>query len=594
VGVWASDDPEKTITAASKTKLFLIARKIIFPDAGASYSQARHDRFQGRIYYFPVKSTHFRRPLIHAATIALLLAFVVPSFAADKKLATPPPDSVKAINQTTMKEHLEFLASDQLGGRYTLSPSFAIAAQYLATRLKAYGYKPAGDNGYFETFDLLQIKADPDKTSGTLTANGQQTPLAFGDILNGGSKGGEFSGGIVFVGYGISAPRLKHDDYANVDAKGKWVITVRGIPGGIDSSAVKDDEQGNGAAKAHGAIGFITLLPANFMNAMRGNPDAVKKRAATQETIRLAYNNDERLPAVTAGPALADKLYPLIGETPEDIAKKAASHGEFTSKDLGATLSANIGLNVTTVKSQNVCGILEGTDPALKDTYIIFSGHYDHLKTGPNGEIYHGADDDGSGTTTVLNIAQAMAMHPPKRSILIMFHAGEELGLLGSQYNSDRPVVPLDKTMVDLNIDMVGRSKPAGDTNEADKELTDANTIYVIGANRISTELNQISEQTNNDFEKMKFDYLLNDPNHPERIYYRSDHWNYAKHGVPIIFYFDGVHVDYHKPTDTVDKIDFDKMTKVGRLVYETGWRLANLDHMLKKDVGGSATAAAK
>lgn len=519
----------------------------------------------------------------------LLLAFVVPSFAADKKLATPPPDSVKAINPTTLKEHLEFLASDQLGGRYTLSPSFAIAAQYLATRLKAYGYKPAGDNGYFETFDLLQIKNDPDKTNGTLTVNGQETPLAFGDILNGGSKGGQFSGGIVFVGYGISAPRLKHDDYANVDVKGKWVITVRGIPGGIDSSAVTDEEQGNGAAKAHGAIGFITLPTGNFLNAMRGNPEAVKRRAATQETVRLAYNNEDRLPAVTAGPAFADKLFPLIGETSESISQKASSHGEFTPKDLGATLSANIGVNVTTVKSQNVCGILEGTDPSLKDTYVILSAHYDHLKTGPNGEIYHGADDDGSGTATVLNIAQAMAMHPPKRSVFIIFHAGEELGLLGSLYNSDHPAVPLDKTMVDLNIDMIGRSKPAGDTNEADKELTGPDTIYLIGANRISNELNEISEQTNKDYENLKFDYLLNDPNHPERIYYRSDHWNYAKHGVPIIFYFDGVHVDYHKPTDTVDKIDFDKMTRVGRLVYETGWRISNLDHMLKKDVAQTA-----
>ena len=217
------------------------------------------------IYYLRVKSFNSRLRLNHAASFVLLLAFAAPALhAADKKLATPPPDAVKAINQTTMKEHLEFLASDQLGGRYTLSPSFAIAAQYLATRLKAYGYKPAGDNGYFETFDLLQIKADPDKTNGTLTVNGQQTPLAFGDILNGGSKGGQFAGGIVFVGYGISAPRLKHDDYANVDVKGKWVITVRGIPGGIDSSAVTDEEQGNGAAKAHGAIGFITVPTGNL------------------------------------------------------------------------------------------------------------------------------------------------------------------------------------------------------------------------------------------------------------------------------------------------------------------------------------------
>src|SRR5207245_7216896 len=141
-------------------------------------------------------------------------------------------------------------------------------------------------------------------------------------------------------------------------------------------------------------------------------------------------------------------------------------------------------------------------------------------------------------------------------------------------------------------IDMIGRSKPLGDTEPKDNQLTGPNTIYPIGADKISPELNRIHEQTNKDYEKLEFDYLLNNPNHPDRIYFRSDHWNYAKHGIPIIFYFDGVHADYHKPTDTVDKIDWDKMSRVARLVYETGWRLANMDHMLKKDVAASTTAA--
>jgi Zn-dependent M28 family amino/carboxypeptidase len=213
---------------------------------------------------------------------------------------------------------------------------------------------------------------------------------------------------------------------------------------------------------------------------------------------------------------------------------------------------------------------------------VVFSAHYDHLKTGANGEIYPGADDDGSGTTAILTIAHAMSLEHPKRSVLVMFHAGEELGLLGSEYNTDyAPAVPLDKMVADLNIDMIGRSKPAGDQNAADEHLTDANSVYLVGSNRISQELHQLSEETNSQFQKMKLDYYYNDPDNPERIYYRSDHWNYAKHGVPVIFYFDGVHVDYHKPTDTVDKIDFDKMTKITRLVFETGWRIANLDHRL-------------
>ena len=184
----------------------------------------------------------------------------------------------------------------------------------------------------------------------------------------------------------------------------------------------------------------------------------------------------------------------------------------------------------------------------------------------------------------ILTIAHAMSLERPKRSVLVIFHAGEELGLLGSEYNTDyAPVVPLDQMVADLNIDMIGRSRPQGDKDEKDEHLTDANTVYLVGSNRISQELHQISEETNSQFQKMKLDYYYNDPNNPERIYFRSDHWNYAKHGVPIIFYFDGTHVDYHRPTDTVDKIDFAKMTKITRLVFETGWRLANLDHRLTK-----------
>ncbi|MGZ4855754.1 MAG: M28 family peptidase, partial [Candidatus Angelobacter sp.] len=221
-------------------------------------------------------------------------------------------------------------------------------------------------------------------------------------------------------------------------------------------------------------------------------------------------------------------------------------------------------------------------DPKLKHEYVVFSAHYDHLKTGPGGEVYPGADDDGSGTTSVLTIAHAMSLERPKRSVLVIFHAGEELGLLGSEYNTDyAPVVPLNQMVADLNIDMIGRSRPPGDNATEDEHLTDANTVYLVGSNRISQELHQLSEETNSQFQKMKLNYHYNDPADPERIYFRSDHWNYAKHGIPIIFYFDGTSVDYHRPTDTIDKIDFTKMTKVARLVFETGWRIANLDHRL-------------
>jgi Zn-dependent M28 family amino/carboxypeptidase len=268
----------------------------------------------------------------------------------------------------------------------------------------------------------------------------------------------------------------------------------------------------------------------------------------------------------------------------DELIEKSSKGEELAPKALTATAKFTVAVDATKATAQNVVGVLNGSDPKLKSQYVTFSAHYDHLET-RDGHIYPGADDDGSGTAAVLTIAHALATTQPKRSLMIIFHAGEELGLLGSRYNTDyKPAVPLNDIVADLNIDMIGRSRLAGDTDEKDKNLTDANTVYLVGADRISKELNQISEQTNRDFEKLNLNYLYNDPKNPERIYYRSDHWNYAKHGIPIIFYFDGTHVDYHQPTDTIDKIDFEKMTKITRLVLETGWRLANLDHRVEVD----------
>ncbi len=505
--------------------------------------------------------------------------------AAKAKLPDPPADSIKAINPTELRMHLEFLASKELGGRYTLSPSFGIVARYLASRLEAYGFHGAGANGSFlQPFEVNSIKTDTDKSSLNLQVKQDKQDYKYGDFLTFGSGAGSAEGPIVFVGYGISSPSQKHDDYANLDVKGKIVLVVGGAPADVDTSRLASNEQSEAAARTHGAVGeLIISMRENFANPKPGEP-----RPPARESVRLANRDDNRLPSAVLTPALADKLLALLDTNYATVKTKRGA--PFTPKPLDASAKLKVVLNETRSTTQNVVGILDGTDPKLKSEYVIISAHYDHLKTNAAGQVYPGADDDGSGTTSVLTIARAMSLQPPKRSVLIIFHAGEELGLLGSQYNTDvAPIVPLENTVVDLNIDMIGRSRQPGDDNKANEQLTDANTIYPIGADRISGELNQIEEQTNNEFEKLTFDYTLNDPKHPDRIYFRSDHWNYAKHGVPIIFFFDGVSVDYHQPTDTIDKIDFNKMTRVARLVYEIGWRVANLDHRLTIDKQVSA-----
>lgn len=519
-------------------------------------------------------------------TLALLLLalLAVVSLARPFTLSTPPAESVRAINATELRMHLEFLASKEVGGRYTLSPGLGIAARYLATRLASYGFRGAGAEGSFmQPINLVATHPVPARTTLALKLKGQTTNYSYGDFITSATASGMAEGSLVFVGYGISSSAQKYDDYRGLDVKNKIVVIAPGTPKGVDSSKVSEAEEEEGAALKHGAAGVL-FLPPSYRAADMRKPD-YRERAMNRERVRLKAKTEPQIPNISLTPKIADQVLSPLGLTLDQLLKTADAGGALEPRLLeGSSARLTLTLEETEAVTQNVVGILEGTDPKLKNEYVALSAHYDHLKTGVHGEIYPGADDDGSGTAAVLNIARAFSLERPARSVLIIFHTGEELGLLGSEYNADvAPVVPLAQVVVDLNIDMIGRSKPTGDTDPHDVELSDANTIYVIGADRISKELHSISEQTNTDFEKLRLDYKYNDPNHPDLYYFRSDHWNYAKHDIPIIFYFDGVHVDYHQPSDTVDKIDFEKMTRVARLVFETGWRIANLDHRLVK-----------
>ena len=229
------------------------------------------------------------------------------------------------------------------------------------------------------------------------------------------------------------------------------------------------------------------------------------------------------------------------------------------------------------IKGENVLGYIEGTD--LKDELIIITAHYDHLGI-HDSLVFNGADDDGSGTVATLEIAEAFMLakkagNGQRRSVLIMPVSGEEKGLLGSKYYTDHPVYPLENTVANLNIDMIGRLDDWHDT---------ANYVYLIGADRLSQELHDISETVNSKHIGLNLDYKFNEEDDPNRYYYRSDHYNFAKNNIPVIFYFNGVHEDYHKASDTVDKIDFKKIETITRLVFLTAWELANRDERIVVD----------
>ncbi len=228
----------------------------------------------------------------------------------------------------------------------------------------------------------------------------------------------------------------------------------------------------------------------------------------------------------------------------------------------------------------NVLGYIEGTDPVMKDEVVIVTAHYDHLGMRGN-DIFYGADDNASGTAAVLEIAQAMALAKkegkgPARSVLCMLVTGEEKGLLGSQFYAEHPVFALKNTVANVNIDMIGRM---------DTLHKEPNYTYVIGSDRLSTELHAINEAANNQYTKLYLDYTYNRDDDPNRFYYRSDHYNFAKNGIPAIFYFSGVHEDYHRPSDTPDKLMYDKAETIARLAFYTAWGLANRKNRIKVDV---------
>ena len=228
-----------------------------------------------------------------------------------------------------------------------------------------------------------------------------------------------------------------------------------------------------------------------------------------------------------------------------------------------------------TIRGENVLGYIEGSD--LKDELLIITAHYDHLGM-HDSLIFNGADDDASGVSAALEIAEAFILakksgNGPRRSVLIMPVSGEEKGLLGSRYYTDNPIYPLENTVANLNIDMIGR---------LDDWHDNGNYVYLIGSDRLSYDLHQVNEKMNSEYVGLDLDYRFNEEDDPNRYYFRSDHYNFAKNNIPVIFYFNGVHEDYHKPSDTIEKIDFEKIKVITKLVFLTAWEIANRDERIK------------
>jgi hypothetical protein len=486
-----------------------------------------------------------------------------------------------SISAKGLKANLTVLASDSLEGRETSYPGQKKAAKYIADIFKNLNLKAIGDNGtYFQHFDVEVTRVNPE-TKIITNVNGTKNTFTWGtDFLSEGAKDTVVSGPAVFVGF----TDTELDSTAKAKLAGRVVFVFIGKKNFAgDTSKAATLRRLFAIRRDAGAAAALMIPdiegPASFqkvqeiMSSLGSDKGTMKMKDSSfqlrQQFIRFLVSSE-----------LAEKVLKPSGKSLKQLKSEALLDQQFAPVFVdNATVTIVSKVIHETKQTENVLGYLPGSDPDLKTQVVIFTAHYDHLGKSRTGVLYPGADDDGSGSVTVLELAKAFASNPikPKRSLLFMTVTGEEKGLYGSKYYTSNPIIPLDKTMADLNMDMVGRIDT---THEANK---DTNYIYVIGSDKISLELDSLLRIANNESEHLELDYSYNGEHDPERFYYRSDHYNFAKNGVPIIFLFDGVHRDYHKPTDTVDKILFERMAKIGRVMYDLGWRLANLDLPLKK-----------
>src|SRR5881296_637578 len=497
------------------------------------------------------------------------------------------------ITPQSLRTWLTYLASDELEGRATFSEGLALAGAYIADQLKEAGVKPGGDHGsYFQRVEVLGIRSTS-HSSVTIEVNGQKRTFSDGEGVsfprNVGGKRTQTIHEVEFAGYGLDL-HSEHNDYDGFDVRGKAVVW-------LGTRGPRGTEEGQSGRLLRGRAAFAleemgaaaVIGPQGETGGQRGGGRGGAPGADFTTAARL----DSSLPAsITANDDFLEFLFSGSEIKYEALKAKAQQQEDlprFTLK--GVTLTFNLDADyqvVNTRYTRNVVGIVEGTDGRLKDTYVAAGAHYDHLgylpgalPAGQTDRIYNGADDDGSGTTALIALARAFAQGPKtKRSLIFVWHAGEEIGLHGSKYFTDHPTVPLDKIVAQLNMDMIGRNH--------DNLASESNTVYLVGSDRISSELHQILLTANAGLAKpMRLNYQLNEPTDPERVYYRSDHYSYAAKGIPIIFFTTFLHPDYHRVTDSVDKIEFEKLTHIAQLVYETGRRVADLDHEPVHDFKG-------
>jgi hypothetical protein len=510
----------------------------------------------------------------------------------------------ESIRKDALKADLFFLASDSLRGRLTDTPENRIAAEYVASRFARMGLTPATANGsYFHDYELMVMRLGAPDANSLVVRRGQEAdrslrpgPEYYPQRFSGSGKA---QGELVFAGFGISSPERSYDDYRG-DLKGKVVLVMDHEPGESDPASPFDGVvtaeaaapwRKALAAQEKGAVAILFVRDVhnhegqfNFENASRNAWPATPPRI---ERYTLAtWMQRIRIPAAQISPELADALVAGTGKRLADLARASEGPRGVTPLPLpGVTIALSAAVERRAIPDRNVLGLIEGSDPRLKNELVIVCAHYDHDGATPD-RILNGADDDGSGTVGLMAIAEAYAEaaragRRPRRSVLFAAWNSEERGLLGAWAYTEHPTRPLEHVVAVLNMDMIGRNEevPAaggGRFRGLDQQTAESNqnAINIIGTTR-SADMKAAVERANRAFGlELKFRY----DNNTSNLMRRSDHWPFLQRGVPALWFHTGLHPDYHTAQDRPERINYDKMEKIARLVHQMSWDLAQED----------------
>jgi hypothetical protein len=506
------------------------------------------------------------------------------------------------ITEDFLLNHLTVLAHDSLEGRETGMPGQKKAAQYLADVYTEMGATPKGDDGgWYQSFILNANRTDS-LVYRTYSTSGNDTTLLYHSVFSDDSTapylrlfGGnaELNGDVVFAGFGVNDPTRGVEHLEGVDMTNTWVLIFGDLPSIVDGDTlfnpgINNNNRLGSILTQKDAAGILVIGDAStqqFEEAAR-----ISSMLLTKPTgMALPYLQRQGAGAgfpkgyMQIHPQLAVEMLGLNSmEELDDLRSQTISTiREFSPHKLPYHISYKPYTGPVEVETENVIAFIEGGDPDLKDEVVVLTAHYDHIGiTQPDARgdmINNGADDDGSGTVALMAVANALQEAAnqglrPKRSILFVHVTAEEKGLLGSRYYSDHPVIPVENTVASFNADMIGRS------DQANIQAGDTDYVYVIGGKIISSELDSLVHAANEKSVGMRLDEKYNDLQDANQFYRRSDHWNLGRLEVPFVFFFTGVHEDYHRPSDEVDKIDFVKLTRISRLIYTSTIMVANYD----------------